>query len=281
MDKTIANKLIALRKQNGLSQADLAEKLGTDLPTVAGWESADISPDTENLLKLAKLYGVSLDRLFELNSDPVNQRSTISLDKNAGEIYPNAAPQYTAGQAASVQMPGTQYAEPQQDMSSYFRYETADEGAGLPAARQETSPAAGTPAGPSSVSDLIGRIQNDEKFYKSLMKFPYPIAALGAFLGGGALLDAWHPLWMLFLTIPLYYTTIEAIRKKNANIFCYPVFVTMMYLISGFLFDLWHPGWLTFLTIPLYYWLINAYRIGVPDDDDDENGKKKKKRRKK
>ena len=93
MDKTIANKLIALRKQNGISQADLAVRLGVDVPTVAGWESSDTSPDTENLLKIAKLYGISLDRLFELKSDPVNQRSSISLDKNAGEIYPNAAPQ--------------------------------------------------------------------------------------------------------------------------------------------------------------------------------------------
>ena len=119
MDKTIANKLIALRKQNGFSQADLAARLGTDVPTVAGWESADISPDTENLLKIAKLYGISLDRLFELNSDPVNQRSTISLDKNAGEIYPNSAPE-------PQKTPEAQYAEPQ-DMSGYFKYETADE----------------------------------------------------------------------------------------------------------------------------------------------------------
>ena len=275
MDKTIANKLIALRKQNGFSQADLAARLGTDVPTVAGWESADISPDTENLLKIAKLYGISLDRLFELNSDPVNQRSTISLDKNAGEIYPNAVPE-------PQKTPEAQYAEPQ-DMSGYFKYETADESAGLPAAVNAATPSAGTnDESISALSDVIEKIGKDEKFYKNLMKFPYPVAAAGAFLIGGGLFGLWHPLWMLFLTIPLYYTTIEAIRKKNANIFCYPVFVTLMYLISGFMFDLWHPGWLTFLTIPLYYWLINAYGIGVPDnDDDDENGKKKKKRRKK
>ena len=281
MDKTIANKLIALRKQNGLSQADLAAKLGTDLPTVAGWESADISPDTENLLKIAKLYNISLDKLFELNSDPVNQRSSISLDKNAGEIYPNAAPQNAVNQSVSSGAPEAQYAEAQ-DMSSYFKYETVDENAGLPAAQNAGMPSAQTADGSiSALSDVIEKIGKDEKFYKNLMRFPYPIAAAGAFFVGGGLFDLWHPLWMLFLTIPLYYTTIEAIRKKNANIFCYPVFVTLMYLISGFMFDLWHPGWLTFLTIPLYYWLVNAYGIGKSDDDDDENGKKKKRRRKK
>jgi transcriptional regulator with XRE-family HTH domain len=281
MDKTIANKLIALRKQNGLSQADLAAKLGTDLPTVAGWESADISPDTENLLKIARLYNISLDKLFELNSDPVNQRSSISLDKNAGEIYPNAASQNTVNQNASAGAPQAQYAEAQ-DMSSYFKYETVDENAGLPAAQNAGTPSAQNVDGSiSALSDVIEKIGKDEKFYKNLMKFPYPVAAAGAFLIGGGLFGLWHPLWMLFLTIPLYYTTIEAIRKKNANIFCYPVFVTLMYLISGFMFDLWHPGWLTFLTIPFYYWIVNAYGIGKSDDDGDENGKKKKKRRKK
>ena len=287
MDRSIADKLIALRKQNGLSQSELAEKIGVPMPVIAGWESSDISPDTESLLKLAKLYNISLDKLFGISSEPVNQRSSISLEKNTGEIYPNGNAQPASAQNAFSGAVGTQYAEPER-MEQYLNYETADDSANLPAAREETSPAGmASQDNLSSVSDLISRIQNDKKFYKSLMKFPYPVAAAGAFFAGGAFFDAWHPLWMLFLTIPLYYTTIEAIRKKNANIFCYPVFVTIMYLISGFLFDLWHPGWLSFLTIPLYYWLINAYGIGVDknaagkdDDDEDETGNKRRKRRK-
>ena len=64
-------------------------------------------------------------------------------------------------------------------------------------------------------------------------------------------------MWMLFLTIPLYYTTIPAIKHRNPNIFCYPVLVSLLYLIAGFTLNLWHPGWLAFLTIPAYYWAIN------------------------
>ena len=44
-------------------------------------------------------------------------------------------------QNVSAGAPEAQYAGGQ-DMSSYFKYETADENAGLPAARNETSPAA-------------------------------------------------------------------------------------------------------------------------------------------
>ena len=84
-------------------------------------------------------------------------------------------------------------------------------------------------------------------------------------------------MWMIFLTIPLYYTTIEAIYKKNANIFCYPVLVTLLYLIAGFALNLWHPGWLAFLSIPFYYWIVNTYG---KDDEDEEDEKPKKKKRK-
>lgn len=60
-------------------------------------------------------------------------------------------------------------------------------------------------------------------------------------------------MWMLFLTIPLYYTAIPAIKHRNPNIFCYPVAVTLAYLIAGFMFRLWHPGWISFMSIPFYY----------------------------
>ena len=45
MDSSIAEKLIALRVQRGLSQAELAAKLGKEPQIIAGWENRDISPD--------------------------------------------------------------------------------------------------------------------------------------------------------------------------------------------------------------------------------------------
>ena len=63
----IANRLVKLRKEKGLSQEELADKLGLSRQAVSKWERAEASPDTDNLICLAKLYGVSLDDL--LNTD--------------------------------------------------------------------------------------------------------------------------------------------------------------------------------------------------------------------
>ena len=64
MNIEIANRLVELRKKNGLSQEELAEKLGLSRQAVSKWERAEASPDTDNLICLAKLYGVSLDELL-------------------------------------------------------------------------------------------------------------------------------------------------------------------------------------------------------------------------
>lgn len=64
MNIEIANRLVELRKKSGLSQEDLASKLGLSRQAVSKWERAEASPDTDNLICLAKLYGVSLDELL-------------------------------------------------------------------------------------------------------------------------------------------------------------------------------------------------------------------------
>lgn len=64
MNLEIANRLVELRKQHGYSQEDLADKLGVSRQAVSKWERVEASPDTDNLIALAKLYGVSLDELL-------------------------------------------------------------------------------------------------------------------------------------------------------------------------------------------------------------------------
>ena len=61
MNIKIANRLVELRKKSGLSQEQLADKLGLSRQAVSKWERAEASPDTDNLICLAKLYNVSLD----------------------------------------------------------------------------------------------------------------------------------------------------------------------------------------------------------------------------
>ena len=63
----LSDKILRLRKQNGLSQEELAEKLGVSRQAVSRWEIGSTQPDASNVLQLSKLFGVSADYL--LNDD--------------------------------------------------------------------------------------------------------------------------------------------------------------------------------------------------------------------
>ena len=72
MNIETANRLYELRKKNGLSQEELADKLGISRQAVSKWERAEASPDTDNLILLAKLYGITLDELLNGYVDYIN-----------------------------------------------------------------------------------------------------------------------------------------------------------------------------------------------------------------
>lgn len=63
----ISQNIQAARKALGLTQEDLANRLGVARQTVAKWESGESLPDLENAYALAKLLGVSVDDLIAHN----------------------------------------------------------------------------------------------------------------------------------------------------------------------------------------------------------------------
>ena len=63
MDMELAEKLIRLRKENGMSQEELADRLGVSRQAVSRWEQGSTYPDIPNLRKLMKVFGVSADYL--------------------------------------------------------------------------------------------------------------------------------------------------------------------------------------------------------------------------
>ena len=61
----LADKIIRLRKKNGWSQEELAEKMSVSRQAVSKWESAQTVPDLEKILMLGDLFGVTTDYLLK------------------------------------------------------------------------------------------------------------------------------------------------------------------------------------------------------------------------
>lgn len=68
---TLEKKLVRLRKKEGMSQADVSEKLNVSRQAVSRWEAGDSRPSIENLQALCKLYNVKLDDLLDESNEEV------------------------------------------------------------------------------------------------------------------------------------------------------------------------------------------------------------------
>ena len=73
----LGNSLFQARKKCGLSQEDVAEKLGVSRQTVSKWETDETVPDIRQSKKMAVLYHVSLDELIDFDIDFKEIQDTI------------------------------------------------------------------------------------------------------------------------------------------------------------------------------------------------------------
>jgi len=63
------DKLIALRKQNGMSQEELGNAIGVSRQTVSKWEMGQTTPEMNKLIDLSKLFQISADELLGLETE--------------------------------------------------------------------------------------------------------------------------------------------------------------------------------------------------------------------
>ncbi|MFJ7982611.1 helix-turn-helix domain-containing protein [Lysinibacillus xylanilyticus] len=81
-------KLFKLRKENGLSQEALAEKLNTTRQAISKWENGQGYPETERLLMIGNIFGVSMDYLLKDSVEPSNDKeSGYYVSKEMGEGF--------------------------------------------------------------------------------------------------------------------------------------------------------------------------------------------------
>ncbi len=96
----VASNLIKLRQQAGMTQAELGEKLNYSDKTVSKWERGESVPDAYVLLRLAKIYGLTVDEL--LHSDTAWQDPGA---KKRAEERANA-PKFSSGVVTLVAIVG-------------------------------------------------------------------------------------------------------------------------------------------------------------------------------
>lgn len=84
----LGNSLFHARKKCGLSQEEVAEKLGVSRQTISKWETDETLPDIRQSKRLALLYHLSLDELidFDLDVQEVEQAIARSSESLAEKI---------------------------------------------------------------------------------------------------------------------------------------------------------------------------------------------------
>ena len=214
MNIEIANRLIELRKKNGLSQEELASRLGLSRQAVSKWERAESSPDTDNLICLAKLYGVSLDEL--LNTDQSAEEIREEVREREEEREKNEKAETTS--KAPNQSP--------EEKKRAKAFDTAD--AIATGVLFLVATIAYLLVGflvedqwgklwvvfllPPVLTSVISCVKN-----RRVSHFLYPLLATIVFLTLGVYADLWHPAWIAFLTIPVFYMIADPIDRATAS----------------------------------------------------------------
>ncbi len=178
MNIQTANRLVALRKERGFSQEELASKIGVSRQAVSKWERAEASPDTDNLILLARLYQVSLDELLAISDIPAQPAPDAPIK--------------------TLEPPENQ------------------ESGNSPGELAEPRPFEQT-ALPADPNGGWGGDSSPQRNYFKLTRFPYPVLVVMIYLILGFSYCWWHPGWLIFLTIPFYYWLAAAIDRSRQD----------------------------------------------------------------
>ena len=90
----LADKIIRLRKKNGWSQEELANKMNISRQAVSKWEGAQTIPDLEKILLLSSLFGVTTDYLLKDEIEDEEYTDDASSDATVKRITIEEANEY-------------------------------------------------------------------------------------------------------------------------------------------------------------------------------------------
>ena len=283
MNIEIANRLVNLRKQSGLSQEQLAEKIGVSRQAVSKWERSEASPDTDNIILLARLYNISLDELLSTEDEIPTGESTGNTEEPEASGF-DSAEETAENTAENTGEASSGYGD------NYYNYGDGEDKVHIGLDGIHVSSKNGDEVhvgwggihvnehkgdkvdidhrgihvnehGGDNVSvDENGVFVNGEK--KDIGKCvkqhvgivaPVIFVAFVCFICLGAFCNGWGWSWLCLLGIPVLVGIIESIVKRDIGELGAPIVFgcTIVFFYYGFFHDLWGIGWTVFLLIPV------------------------------
>ena len=240
MNIEIADKLVKLRKQNGYSQEELADKLGLSRQAVSKWERAEASPDTDNLICLAKLYNISLDELLSTEDDVETivkeQVKSEEKEDKTGIHFENDSIHAVDDDGSEVVIDGKGFHGHDKDGNSY---------------------------------DWNDPVRKRRRHIYMLISGIGMSIALLTYILLGALCNMWSTMWILFFVPDIIASIYKCFANKEAHSFNM-AFLSLFtfFLVCWVLLpeqNLWHPMWVVFLAIPVYHGLTARIEAVIND----------------
>lgn len=270
------NNLIRLRKEAGLSQEELADKLAVSRQAVSKWERGEALPDTDNLIRLARLYNVSIDEIVGYAPE---KETSADENKAAGgaddaKETDNASGADDANDDGNADGEDDEYFTQDGETKKYYsktkggkhiRFETDG--------KQKRIIISGDDDDDDDDDDDMDSDDYPRRRTRlcDVLDGVYTILCVAAFFVWGAVFNGWEIAWTLFITIPIFTSIVACVRKKRVGKFNFPCFVAFVYLFFGMIFDIWHPLWIIFLLVPAFYPIARVIDSSIKDKERRKN----------
>ncbi len=286
MDLAMAQRLVDRRKAAGLSQEALAAQLGVSRQAVSKWERSESSPDTDNLIALAALYGVSLDELLygeaASDADSSEDGSTetvdeakeaedsaehadcgdkplvdISLARGIHVIDPNKGEEVHVGWNG-IHVTNERKGEEVHVGPDGVHVDTLeDDGHSVHTDDDGTVTIDGETF--SSWKEAHDKLDHHGKHFHTKVgrtwnKFPFPALVALAYLVLGIVYSTWVTGLFLVFLIPVYYALGDFIDQRHLSKLIdvvYSVSAEAWFLYMWLCLEQPHPAWVILITIPV------------------------------
>lgn len=289
MDLAMAQRLVDRRKAAGLSQEALAAQLGVSRQAVSKCERSESSPDTDNLIALAALYGVSLDELLYgeamASADDEAQNSNadtkasdkaeeaeasaehadcsdkplvdISLARGIHVIDPNKGKEVHVGWSG-IHVANERKGEEVHVGPGGLHIDTLeDDGHSVHINDDGTVTIDGETF--SSWKEAYDKLDHHGKHFHTKVgrtwnKFPFPALVALAYLVLGIVYGTWATGLFLVFLIPVYYALGDFIDQRHLSKLIdvvYSVSAEAWFLYMWLCLEQPHPAWVILITIPV------------------------------